>query len=108
MYEAILYCLTSISNNEDNKWTSKTMTGAFGLLLCAISSSAFVAPFQVNQCMFEYTVDLSKLLQGSEQVVPKAYKEITMVKDILSISDQMYSTVRFTRCLKSWPALLGQ
>ena len=32
-------------------------------------------------CMFEYTVGLSKLLQGSTQDVLWAYEEITLVKD---------------------------
>ena len=52
-----------ISNNEGNKWSLKTMADAFGLL-CAISSFAFIVAFEVSRCMFEYTVSLSKLLQG--------------------------------------------
>ena len=90
MYEAILDCV--ISNIEGNKWSSKTITYAVGLLsaycwptvglllaycwptiglLCAISRSAFFAAFQVNRCMFEYTVSLNKLLQGSTQDDPQ-------------------------------------
>ena len=68
MYEAILDCLTVTSNNEGNKWSSETMTDAFGLL-CGISSCAFIVALQVNRCMFDYTVGLSKLLQGSTQDV---------------------------------------
>ena len=64
MFEAILECLTAISNNESNKWNSKTMTDASGLLR-ATSSSVFIVAFQVNRCMFEYIVDLSKLFHGS-------------------------------------------
>ena len=54
MSEDILDCLTAMSNNEGNKWRSKTMTGSYGLR-CAISSSSFIVAFQVNRCMFEYT-----------------------------------------------------
>ena len=68
MYEAILDFLAAISNNEDSKWSSETMTDVFGLL-CVISSSAFIAVFKVNRCMLEYAVGLSKLLQGSTQDV---------------------------------------
>ena len=45
------------------------MTDAFGRCLLMTSSFAFIAAFQVNRCMFEYTIDLSKLLQGSTQDV---------------------------------------
>ena len=41
MYEVNIDCLTAISKNEGNKWSSETMTDAFGLL-CVISSSAFM------------------------------------------------------------------
>ena len=75
---------------------SKTMTGAFGLL-CTISSSAFIIAFQVNQCMFEYTVSLSKLLQGSTQDVLWVYEEATLVQDIVidirQIADADYSEI---------------
>ena len=66
MYEAIHDCLTAISNNEGNQWISKTMTDAFGPL-CAISNFLFIVAFQVNRCMFEYTICLSKLFQSSMQ-----------------------------------------
>ena len=94
MSEDILDCLTAISNHEGNKWGSKTMTGAVGLL-CAISSSTFI--FQVNRCMFQYTVGLSKLPQGSTQDVLRAYEEVTLVKDIATgirqIADAEYSDI---------------
>ena len=81
MNEVILDCLTAVSNNEANKWSSKTMMVGFGLL-CATSTSAFIAAFQVNHCMFEYTVGLRKLLQGSTHDIRQAYEEVTLVKDI--------------------------
>ena len=100
MCEAILDCLTAISNDESNKWSFKTMTDVFGLL-CGISSSAFTVAFQVNRCMFEDAVGLSKLLQGSTQDVLWAYEEVALVWTSLSTSDklQMRSTVRSTRRL---------
>ena len=72
MSEDILDCLTAILNHEGNKWGSKTMTGAVGLL-CAISSSTFI--FHVNRCMFEYTVGLSQLPQGSTQDILRLMKK---------------------------------
>ena len=98
MYEAVLDSLTAISNYEGNKWRFKTLTDVFGLL-CGISSSAFTAAFQVDRCMLEYTVGLSKLLQGSTQDIIWAYKEVALVWTSFSTSDklQMRSRVRSTR-----------
>ena len=108
MYEAILDCLTAISNDESNKWSFKTMTDVFGLL-CGISSSAFTAAFQVSRCMFEDAVGLSKLFQGSTQDIIGAYKEVALVWTSFSTSDklQIRSTMRSTRRLQRQPRVGG-
>ena len=76
----------------------KTNDGCF-YLHCAISSSALIAAFQVNQSMFEYTICLQSTpyasrvhhmppeyticLQGSMLGVLHAYEEVALVKDIV-------------------------
>ena len=51
----------------------------------------------MNRCKFEYTVGLSKLLQGSTQEVLLAYNEVTLVKeifiDIRKNADAEYSEI---------------
>ena len=73
MHEAMLDCLTAFSNNESNKWRSKAMTDAVGLL-CVISSYAFIAAFQVDWYLIEYTVGLNNVS------MPILY--VTLVKNI--------------------------
>ena len=79
MYEAILDCLTAISNNKGTKWSSKTMMDAFGLLR-AISSSAFIAAFQVNRCMFVFAAGLS-LSRIVRKMASRPILFVTLVKD---------------------------
>ena len=63
------------------KWSSKLTTDVF-VLLCAITSSAFIAAVLLNWCMFEYIIDLTKWLQGYMQDDRQTFKEVTLAKDI--------------------------
>ena len=83
---------------------NKNITDVFSLLW-AISSSAFIAALQVNQCMFEYTIDLSKLFQGSTQDVFRAHEEVTLVKDIF-IDVKQHADAEYSEIYKM--TLLGQ
>ena len=69
------------------------MTDAFGRLLM-ISSSAFIAAFQVIRCMFEYAIDLSKLPQGSTQdVLQEVRSHSGIFNDIGQNADVEYSEI---------------
>ena len=96
MYEIIIHCLEAISINADNRWVSKAVTEASGLLR-ALTSDSFIVTFQTNMYFFGYTKGLSILLQGSHLDVTAAFGEVEAVKkELLSIrnnSEKEFSTL---------------
>ena len=82
MYEPLLLCLRTISENRNRKWYSKSKTEAQGLYH-QIKRPEFICAFQTALYLFGYTKGMSRSLQGSTLNVVEAYRQIAIVRDQL-------------------------
>ena len=80
LYEPLLLCLQTISENRSKKWDLKSKTEAQGLLH-QIKMPQFICAFYSALYLLGYTKSLSHSLQGSTLDVIEAYRQIQLVRD---------------------------
>ena len=82
----IIERLSSIVKNSDWNWAAKATTEA-NVKLSNISSPSFIATFTVNLSILGFTKPLSRLPKGAAMAVVQAYREIELLKILLTISN---------------------